>query len=135
MINGSWFVSSDPVGSIDGNQFQTDSEKRDINFFQKRNKNYFRNTDPTSPYDYYNIDNTHTSIQLNNLQNYNPTSKGITYYEPHETEKLLHLPTSKPRFQGIIMRDNSIVNEIQKNKKQGIHYHSPPHHSFGLTPV
>ena len=77
----------------------------------------------------------HTSItaDMNNLINFNPTSKGLTYFEEHETNKILHYQLSRPRFDAIIMKDTEIVDKIDDMKKQGRHYHSYPQHSHKLT--
>lgn len=49
---------------------------------------------------------------FNDLYNYNPT-QGITYFDPHATDKLIHHPQSRPRFESENYYDVSIPKKIE----------------------
>jgi hypothetical protein len=109
--------------------------KDDIDFFKKRNNNYIREI---AGYDhdtkkYKKIEHTHPTIMLNNLQNYNPT-QGITYFEPHETDKLFHHPETDPRYENEYVYDVSISEKINEMRKKDVPLHRPERHSFKLKP-
>ncbi len=137
MTFGNLKPEPDPCGTISNNKHfhhqvhkvnETDMEK-------KVNKNHFRST-PAYPAEFKRMNvRHHTSItaNMNNLINFNPTSKGLTYFEEHDTNKILHYQLSRPRFDAVIMRETEIVDKIDDMKKAGTHYHAYPQHSHRLT--
>lgn len=66
-----------------------------------------------------------------NLYNFNPTHKELSYFHPHETEKLFHHPQDKPRFESETEYDMRIPNEINKLKKADAPL-TLPQHSFTI---
>ena len=66
-----------------------------------------------------------------NLYNFNPTHKELSYFHPHETEKLFHHPDDKPRFESETEYDMSIPNEINKLRKADAPK-TLPQHSFTI---
>jgi hypothetical protein len=66
-----------------------------------------------------------------NLYNFNPTHKELSYFHPHETEKLFHHPDDKPRFESETEYDMSIPNEINKLRKADAPA-TLPQHSFTI---
>ena len=73
-----------------------------------------------------------TITVFNNLQNYNPT-QGITYFHPHETDKLLHHNISRPRMESEKYYNIDTVKEIEeKRKKQAPLEDTLPEHSFTI---
>jgi len=90
---GHSFEQHEATGQIVANKknvLSTPFNKDEIDIFKSRHKNHIREIEG---YDhdikkYYKIEHTHPTIMLSNLQNYNPTI-GITYFEPHATDKLL----------------------------------------------
>lgn len=127
-----------PTGQLHDNKknsFNLPFSKDDIDIFKKRNKNYFREIEG---YDhdikkYKKIEHTHPTIMLSNLQNYNPT-QGITYFEPHETDILLYHPNGEPRYDKEYVYDMSIVQKIDKLRKNDETIHKPEQYSFKLKP-
>ena len=132
---GNLLYEPNPCGSHHGkNNFHNPFKATAADFMNKRHQNYFRNTDGI-PEEYDRMKKIHhTSIsnEQNNLMNFNPTSKGLTYFEEHETNKHLHYQLSKPRFENVIMKDTSIVDKIDDYQKDGHHYHKYPSHSHSL---
>lgn len=135
---GHSFQQQIPTGQIEANKSNVLSvpfNKDEIDFFNKRNKNYIREI---AGYDhdtkkYKKIEHTHPTIMLSDLQNYNPT-KGITYFEPHETDKLFHHPETDPRYEQEYVYDVSIPEEINEMRKKNVPFHKPEQHSFKLKP-
>ena len=86
--------------------------------------------------DYNNIplNKTNPTIAVfNNLYNFNPTHREMSYYHPHETDKLFHHNISRPRFEKEILRDTSIPDEINEIKKDNaVDAHKLPEHSFTI---
>ena len=140
MINGAWYVEPNPCGEITSQQYQADAKKLQIDFFNKHHKNHFRNDDASThldeaPFKEKLYQHTSVTIQLNDLQNFNPTCKGLTYFKETELNNMLYNPTSKPRYQGIINRITHIPDHIDNLRKPGKLFHTGLSHSFGLTPV
>ena len=139
MINGAYFVDSNPCGTITANQYQGDMKKSNINFFQKHHPNNHRMSGKVFtlqdlPFKEKKYDYGHVTMDMNNLQNWNATSMGHDYFEEHETNKHLHHPTTRHIYTGINNRDTHVVDEIEAKRKKDIKFHYP-NHSFGLIPV
>ena len=67
------------------------------------------------------------------MYNFNPTHREMSYYHPHETDKLFHHNISRPRFEKEILRDTSIPDEINEIKKDNaVDAHKLPEHSFTI---
>ena len=75
--------------------------------------------------------NNPTISVFTNLYNFNPTHKEMSYFQPHETDKLFHHPDDKPRFESETEYDMSIPNEIEKLKKVDAPK-TLPQHSFTI---
>lgn len=69
---------------------------------------------------------------FNNLYNFNPTLKEMSYYAPHETEKLFNHPTDKPRFEKEFVYNNDIPNEIEGIKQNTTMFYKLPQHSMTI---
>ena len=68
-----------------------------------------------------------------NLYNFNATHKELSYFHPHETEKLFYNPESKPRFEKESVYDISIPNKIENMKKPNAPEEKTlPQHSFTI---
>lgn len=140
MINGAWYVEPNPCGEITSAQYQTDHKKLQIDFFNKHHKNHHRNKDASThqdeaPFKEKLIQHTSITNELTKTMDFNPTSKGLTYFKEHSTNNMLHNHTSKPRYEGVINRITHIPDHIDNLRKPGNHFHTNLSHSFGLTPV
>lgn len=139
------FVEPDPTGRIDATkqdnyniQFRKPDAKLMIN--EDITDNYFRQVGDIPPqYPYHSkIHHEHVTINMNNLQNFNPTSKGLTYFEEHETNKHIHHGgyhshppnKTKPNY-----RDNTVTNKIDKWRKSNNVFEKPIEHSMTLKIV
>jgi hypothetical protein len=139
MINGSWFVATNPTGEMTGSQYQNSMKRSEADYRAKHHPNNYRQfgnifTLQDSPYKEQLYENGHPTIVLSDLQNYNATSKGVAYYKEHETNKMLHHPTTKHIYTGINHRNTKIIDEIDAHRKTNIKYHYPEH-SMQLTPI
>jgi hypothetical protein len=69
-----------------------------------------------------------------NLYNFNATHKELSYFEPHNTDKLIQHPYSRPRFTAEKAYDISIPQEINKLKENTApDFFKLPQHSFTLN--
>lgn len=126
------FVSTDPSGTI--KDIGKGTNPYDVNFQDKLNKPYFRNTESIPP-EYERLQKQHnTSVtnELNNTMNFNSTSAGISYFEHHDTHKMLHYPESRPRFETENYRNTEIVDKINDARVDGRIYQNPIEHSQNL---
>ena len=126
------FVSTDPSGTI--KDIGKGTNPYDVNFQDKLNKPYFRNTESIPP-EYERLQKQHnTSVtnELNNNLNFNATSAGISYFEHHDTHKMLHYPESRPRFETENYRNTEIVDKINDARVDGRIYQNPIEHSQNL---
>lgn len=142
------FVEPDPTGRIDAtkqDKYNIQFRKNDANLMitEQHTDNYFRQEGdiPSQIPHHYKIHHESVTMNLNNLQNFNPTSKGITYFEPHETERHIHHSSqgsmhshpaneTKPNH-----RDNTITDKIEKWRKRSNVFESPAEHSHKLNIV
>ena len=139
MINGSYFVQSDPCGQITGNQYQNVMKRKEADYFKKHHASTHRMfgnifTLNDKPFKEKLYQDEHVTVLLSELQNYNPTSKGVDYFEENETNKMLHHPESKHFYSGINHRNTKIIDEIDEKRKKNIKYHYPEH-SHRLLPI
>lgn len=132
---GNLDVAKNPCGQISGSKiFHHPWKKTEADYFDKRHKSHFRNVDPI-PAEfkrYFKQHHTDVTMTMNNLQNFNPTNKGLTYFEEHDTNKHLNYPTSRPRFESFNYRDTSIPDKINEWKKEGNHLHTHFKHAPSL---
>ena len=71
---------------------------------------------------------------FNDLYNFNPTHKELSYFDPHETDKLFHHNKSRPREEREYVYDMRIPNEINMiRKKEAPIHHKLPEHSFTIV--
>jgi hypothetical protein len=139
------FPQPNPTGTIDAlkqDDYNIQFRKNDSKLMIKQDitDNYFRQVgDIPAQYPYHSkIHHEHVTINMNNLQNFNPCSKGITYFEEHETNKHIHhgkfhshYPNkTKPNY-----RDNTVTNKIDKWRKSNNIFEKPIEHSMGLKIV
>ena len=133
---GNLNVATNPVGGIEGAyNYHHPFKRSEAEYFGKHHQSYYRNTDGIPMEKERMFVQHHRSIEndFNNLINFNPTNKGLTYYHEHETNKLIHYPLSRPRFLATAYKDTEIVDKIEKWRKDGRHYHNPPEHSQTLN--
>jgi hypothetical protein len=72
---------------------------------------------------------------LNNLQNFNATSKSLTQFEHHDTHKhMFKVNDSHKRYLLVNNRNTDIQDKIDKMRKKGPFYERYPQHSSFLTP-
>ena len=139
------FVEPDPTGRIDAtkqDKYNIQFRKNDANLMitEQHTDNYFRQEGdiPSQIPHYYKIHHESVTMNLNNLQNFNSTNPGITYFQEHETNKHIHggkfhghLPNeTKPNH-----RDNTITDKIEKWRKRSNVFESPAEHSHKLNIV
>ena len=132
---GNLDVAKNPCGQISGSKiFNTDWKKTEADYFDKRHKSHFRTGEgiPSEFKRYFKQHHTDVTTSMNNLQNFNPTNKGITYFEQHDTNKHINYPTSRPRFESFNYRDTSIPDKIDALKKEGNHLHTYFKHAPAL---
>jgi hypothetical protein len=135
-INFNEFI---PTGQLDDkykNDIHLPFSRSEVTSRQKRNYPVIREkAGHLHLRDYVGQELTQTNPTIsvfNNLQNYNPT-QGITYFHSHETDKLIHHPTSRPRLESEFMRDVSIPMKIEDMKKKDApDFHKLPEHSFSI---
>jgi len=139
------FVEPDPTGRIDATkqdnyniQFRKPDAKLMIN--EDITGNYHRQEkDIPAQYPYHSkIHHEHVTINMNNLQNFNPTSKGLTYFEEHETNKHIHhggYHSHPPNKTKPNHRDNTVTNKIDKWRKSNNVFEKPAEHSMTLKIV
>ena len=135
---GNLNVYTDPVGQVAGAyNYHHPFKRSEAEYFDKRHQSFFRNTDgiPMEKERMFVQHSRSIENDFNNLINFNPTNKGLTYYEEHETNKLIHYPLSRPRFLTTAYKDTEIVDKINLWKKEGRHYHNYPEHSQTLKPM
>jgi hypothetical protein len=133
---GNLNVATNPVGGIEGAyNYHHPFKRSEAEYFGKHHQSYYRNTEGIPMEKERMFVQHHRSIEndFNNLINFNPTNKGLTYYHEHETNKLIHYPLSRPRFLATAYKDTEIVDKIEKWRKDGRHYHNPPEHSQTLN--
>jgi hypothetical protein len=131
------FVPTGQLDDIKGNSFHLPFAR------QERDKEIKRNY-PVIPeisghfhdeeYDNQPLSQINPTISVfTNLYNFNPAHKELSYFHPHETEKLFHNPDSKPRFEQESVYDMRVPNEIEKLKKDNAPEEKTlPQHSFTI---
>lgn len=139
------FVEPEPTGTIDAtkqDKYNIHHRRNDAQLFvtEEHTDNNHRQTGalpPQIPY-HYKIHHDSVTMHLNNLQNYNPTSAGITYFAEHETNKHIHHggfhshPANKTTPQH---RDTTVPDKIDKWRKRSNIFESPAEHSHKLNVV
>ena len=126
------FVEPDGTGQINAKKqddYNIHFRKPDANLMitEKHTDNYFRQEGDIP-----------SQMNLNNLQNYNPTSAGVSYFKEHETNKHIHhggyhshpANETKPDH-----KDTKIVDKIEKWRKPNIGFEKPREHSHRLEVV
>lgn len=140
------FVEPDPTGNIDATRedsYNIPFRKSDAKYrvSQPTTKSYNRMEGDIPPqFDKHHVIHHHSvTMHLNNLQNFNPTSKGLTYFEEHDTNKHIHHGGmhSHPANRNIHdFRDTKIVDEIDDLRKGNINFFEKPKlHSHSLKTV
>ena len=135
----------DPVGTIDAtkqDKYNIHHRRNDAKLFvtEEITDNNHRQTGSLPPQypHHYKIHHDSVTMHLNNLQNYNPTSAGITYFQEHETNKHIHHggmhshPANKTTPQH---RDTTIPDKVDKWRKRSNIFESPAEHSHRLNVV
>ena len=142
------FPEPDPVGTIDAvkqDNYNIPFRKPDAKLMKNEpiTGNYFRQENDIPPQypHHYKIHHNSVTMHLNDLQNYNPCSKGITYFEPHETERHIHHASqgsmhSHPANKTIPNhRDNTVTDKIDKWRKSSNIFEKPAEFSQTLKIV
>jgi hypothetical protein len=133
---GNQIYEDNPTGRVAGKtHFHHPFKLNEINYYLKHNKNYFRNTDGI-PYEksrFFKQHHSSVTVDMNNLGNFNPTNKGITYFKEHDTNNHIHNTKSHLRLENVSNYDNSINEKIEAWRKPGKHYHNRPEHSQTLN--
>lgn len=108
-------------------------KKREHNIFKKHHPSVYHKEGELAPEMKRRFYQHHTSVtnDLNNNMNFNPT-KETTYFEEHETNKHLHYPNTKPRYEIFNFRDTVSIDKIDDWKKDGNHPHTRLEHSNSL---
>jgi hypothetical protein len=136
------FPEPNPTGTIDALKqvnYNIPFRKNDSKLMIKEDitGNYFRqekDIPPQYPY-HYKIHHEHVTMNMNNLQNFNPTSKGITYFQEHETNLHIHhgkFHSHPPNKTKPNYRDNTVTNKIDKWRKSNNVFEKPAEHSMTL---
>lgn len=116
--------------------FHLPFSKKEIGFRAKRNypvipeiAGHFHDT----KYKVAELEQKNPTISVfNDLQNYNPT-QGISYFHPHETDKLFQHPFTRPRLESEKYYDMRIPDDIKsKDKKNAPDAVTLPEHSFTI---
>tara|TARA_R110000803_G_scaffold48881_2_gene101707 strand:- start:215 stop:631 length:417 start_codon:yes stop_codon:yes gene_type:complete len=138
MPRNNYFYDSNPCGQI-SDIHHVDFKESNVDFFNKHHKNYYRYTDPIDEDEQMKnqkvIQHESVTENLKQLQDFNPTSKGVTYFKEHELNKMLHGASQKLRYTDITHHNTRIIDEINDLRVKTVHPHAPFAHSFGLTPV
>lgn len=140
------FVEPDPTGNVDATRedsYNIPFRKTDAKYriSQPTTKSYNRMLGDIPPqYDKHHvIHHESVTINMNNLQNFNPTSAGITYFEEHPTNKHIHYGGfhSHPANRNIHdFRNTEIVDNINELRKGGVNFfEKPKKHSHSLKSV
>ena len=110
-------------------------KKNEINFFNKRHKSHNRQIGQI-PSQKHNVKyNTSVTMDLNNLQNFNPTI-GQVYFAEHQTNTTLrHDKHASKDINFTNYSYNRIVKEIDDIKKDQNIFHAYKHHSQTLQPI
>jgi len=127
-----------PVGELNGKlNYHYLHRLNNIDLFNKHHKSHNRASDAI-PAEFKRLNkkqyNSVTNM-LNNLQNFNATSKGLTQFEHHDTHKhMFKVNDSHKRYLLVNNRNTDIQDKIDKMRKSGKHYERYPEHSSFLTP-
>lgn len=139
------FVEPNPTGTIDAtkqDKYNIHHRRNDAKLFinEKHTDNYFRqekDLPPQYPY-HYEIHHDSVTMHLNNLQNFNPTSAGVTYFNEHETNKHIHYggmhshPANKTTPNH---RETTVPDKIDKWRKRSNIFEVEQSHSHKLNVV
>jgi len=139
------FVEPNPVGTIDATRTQsynTHHRRNDANLMinEPITDNYHRqekDLPPQYPY-HYKIHHDSVTMNLSNLQNFNPTSPGLTYFKEHETNKHIHHggmhshPANKTTPNH---RETTVPDKIEKWRKRSNVFEVEAQHSHKLEVV
>ena len=123
------FPEPKPSGSTlqDNTNYHHLFRKDDIDYFNKHHKNHFRSvegvTDLIPHHELY----QHSSVtsMMNDLANFNPTSKALNYYKETESYKTLHNKEQMPRMGFDNNFDLHIPNKIDFMKKKELTHTLP----------
>jgi len=142
------YVQPNPVGTIDAtkqNNYNIQFRKNDANLMitEQHTDNNFRQIGSLPPQypDHYKIHHHSVTMDLNNLQNFNSTSPGITYFEEHDTNK--HINNMLKSGQGMHShpankttpnhRDTTIPDKIEKWRKNNNVFQVEASHNHKLN--
>ena len=139
------FVEPEPTGTIDAtkqDKYNIQHRNTDAKLFvtEEHTDNNFRQEGslPSQIPHHYVIHHDSVTMHLNNLQNFNPTSAGVTYYKEHETNMHIHHggmhshPANKTTPQH---RDTTVPDKIDKWRKRSNIFESPAEYSHKLNVV
>lgn len=128
-------IPTGELNDINSNNIHMPFSRNDVRFTDLRYKPTVREIagfDHHHDYKKQELTQVNPSVAVfNDLYNYNPT-QGVSYFDPHETDKLIHHPTDKPRFELENYKNLDIQKEIQADKKVAQSYVVPPKDSFVL---
>jgi len=131
-----------PVGTLNTTNFMDTNyhmpfKKSEIDFFNKHHKSYNRQVGQIpSQIPHHNVRyNTSVTMNMNNLQNFNPTI-GQVYFQENDTNiSLRHDKHPSGDIQFTNYSYNRIVKEIDEIKKDQKVFHAYKHHSQTLQPI
>lgn len=131
-----------PTGTLNTTTFMDTNyhmpfKKNQIDFFNKHHKSYNRQFGQIpSQIPNHNVRyNTSVTMNMNNLQNFNPTI-GQVYFQENQTNKTLrHDKHASGDIEFTNYSYNRIVKEIDEIKKNDNIYHAYKHHSQTLQPI
>ena len=139
----------DPVGTInerkqDNYNIQFRKNDAKLMITEQHTGNNFRQIGSSLPPqypDHYKIHHRSVTMDLNNLQNFNPTSPGITYFEEHDTNKHIHnmlksgqgMHSHPPNKTTPNHRDTTIPDKIEKWRKNNNVFQVEASHSHKLN--
>lgn len=130
-----------PTGQITdtyNNNIHLPFSKNDANYTNKRYYPTIREMQGYTHdenYDNQPLNQKNPTISVfNDLYNFNPTHKEMSYYKPHETDILTQHPYSRPRFTDEIVYDVSVPEEIENMKKKNApDFFKLPQHALTLN--
>tara|TARA_B110000261_G_C13013979_1_gene329280 strand:+ start:549 stop:956 length:408 start_codon:yes stop_codon:yes gene_type:complete len=132
MIQGAYYPSENPTGTITAKQYQNDLTKTYTKYLKDHHKNYYRNTDGVEDYDKRLIQLSSLSANLNNLLTFNPTSKLLNKYKEHSTNEHLLNGKSHVNTRYMVLKNTHIASEIERLRKPGNHKVTQHKHSHSL---
>lgn len=123
------FVEPEPSGSTlqDNTNYQHLFRKKDVEYFSRHHKSHVRNVEGVTELNPHHELYQHTSVtsMMNDLGNFNPTNKGLNYYEETQAHKTLHNKEQMPRMGYHDNYNLDITNKIDFMSKKKLPHTLP----------